>query len=130
MFTTTMFQICHFVTCAVIAISLIVGLTRKEEKQIRVWHWVNRICLIIMAIGGIAMEIAIFQAGQAWYVIAHALIKCALGFVTIYLMEKTFRYKEEGTLNKGKVICLVSSYALTAVCGCALLWITGGFGAF
>ena len=126
----TMFQICHFVTCAVIAISLLVGLTRKDEKHIHTWHWVNRICLIIMAIGGIVMEIKILLAGPAWYVIAHALIKCALGFATIWVMEKTFRYKEEGTLNKGKVICLISSYALTAVCGCALLWITGGFGAF
>ena len=37
---------------------------------------------------------------------------------------------EHGTLNKGKVICLLSSYALTAVCGFVLLFITGGFGAY
>ena len=126
----TMFQICHMLTCTLIAISLLVGLTRKDSKQIRIWHWVNRISLIIMAIGGIAMEITILKAGVAPMVIASALIKCALGLATIYLMEKTFRYKEEGTLNRGKVICLLSTYALTVVCGLALMWMTGGFGAF
>lgn len=128
----TLFQICHIVTCAVIALSLLVGLTRKDQKQINIWHWVNRIALIVMAIGGIAMEIMILFTGPtpAWYVIANALVKCALGFMTIYLMEKTFRYKKDGTLNKGKVICLLSSYALTAVCGFVLLFITGGFGAY
>lgn len=125
----TVFQICHFLTCGVIALSLLVGLTRKDKKQIQTWHWVNRICLIIMMIGGIAMEVKILLGGPSALVIASALIKCALGFMTIYLMEKTFRYKEEGTLNKGKVICLLSTYALTAVCGCVLLWMTGGFGA-
>ena len=125
----TVFQICHFLTCGVIALSLLVGLTRKDKKQIQTWHWVNRICLIIMAIGGIAMEVKILLGGPSALVIASALIKCALGFMTIYLMEKTFRYKEEGTLNKGKIICLLSTYALTAVCGCVLLWMTGGFGA-
>lgn len=125
----TVFQICHFVTCGLIAISLLFGLTRKDKKQIQTWHWVNRICLIIMMIGGIAMEVKILLGGPSALVIASALIKCALGFMTIYLMEKTFRYKEEGTLNKGKVICLLSTYALTAVCGCVLLWMTGGFGA-
>ena len=125
----TMFQICHFFTCGVIALSLLFGLTRKEKKQVRAWHWVNRICLIIMAIGGIAMEVKILLGGPAAMIIVSALIKCALGILTIYLMEKTFRYKEEGTLNKGKVICLLSTYALTAVCGCVLLLMTGGFGA-
>ena len=125
----TVFQICHFLTCGVIALSLLVGLTRKDKKQIQTWHWVNRICLIIMMIGGIAMEVKILLGGPSALVIASALIKCALGFMTIYLMEKTFRYKEEGTLNKGKIICLLSTYALTAVCGCVLLWMTGGFGA-
>ena len=126
----TMIQICHFLTCGVIALSLLVGLTRKDKKQIHTWHWVNRICLIIMAIGGIAMEVKILFGGSSAMVIASALIKCALGFATIYLMEKTFRFKEEGTLNKGKVICLLSTYALTAVCGCVLLWMTGIFNAF
>ena len=130
MFTTTMFQICHFVTCAVIAISLIVGLTRKDGKQIRCWHWVNRICLVIMSIGGIVMEITILKADVSPLVIVSALIKCALSFATIWVMEKTFRYKEEGTLNKGRIICIASSYALTALCGIVLLVITGGFGAF
>ena len=82
-----------------------------------------------MAIGGIAMEVKILLGGPDAVLIVSALIKCALGFMTIYLMEKTFRYKEEGTMNKGKVICLLSTYALTAVCGCVLLWMTGGFGA-
>ena len=82
-----------------------------------------------MAIGGIGMELTILFSKPSRIIIAHALIKCALGFVTIFLMERTFGYKKNGTLNKGKVICLLSSYALTAVCGCLLLWATGGFGA-
>ena len=117
-------QICHFITCGVVALSLLVGLTRKDEKQIRVWNWVNRIALIVMAIGGIAMEIKILLAGPAWYVIANAVIKCALGFATIWVMERTFSYKKNGTLNRGKIICLLSSYALTVVCGFVLLFIS------
>ncbi len=119
----TFFQICHFITCFVVLISLIVGLTRKDEKQIRVWHWVNRICLIIMAIGGIGMEIKVLPAQPV-----PAVIKCVLGFVTIFLMEKTFRYKENGTLNRNRVICVVAAYAVTVVCGLVLLKMTGGFG--
>ena len=126
----TMFQLCHFFTCGVVALSLLIGLTRKDKKQINVWNWVNRIALIVMAIGGIAMEMTILTSKPSWFVILSALIKLALGIMTIYVMQKTFSYKKEGTLNKGKVICLLSSYALTVICGFFLLWMTGGFGAF
>ena len=125
----TVFQIGHFITCGVLALSLLVGLTRKDEIQIRAWTWVNRIALIVMAIGGIALEITILISKPSLVVILSALIKGVLGFMTIYLMEKTFSYKKDGTLNRGKVICVLSSYALTVICGFVLLWITGGFGA-
>lgn len=119
----TLFQICHFITCFGILISLIVGLTRKDEKQIHIWHWVNRICLIIMAIGGIAMEIKVLPSQPV-----AGVIKCALGFMTIFLMEKTFGYKEKGILNRNRVICVIAVYALTVICGLVLLQMTGGFG--
>lgn len=119
----TIIQICHFVTCFILCLSLLIGLIRKEEKQIRFWHMINRICLAIMAIGGLIMEIRVLPNH-----LISGLIKCLLGFITIILMEKTFTYKEEGSLNRKNIFILLIFYALTVICGLVLLKMTGGFG--
>lgn len=122
---TKLFLICHFVTCFATLISLIIGLTRKEQAQVKTWHTISRVCCAIMIIGGIGLEVSALPVQPV-----AAVIKCVLGFMTIYLIEKTFRYKKNNELNKGRVICVFSSYALTVVCGVTLFILMKHYGLF
>ena len=112
---------CHFLTCFATLITFIVGLTRKEDSQVKPWRIATRVCWAIMLIGGILLETAVMPIQPI-----PAVIKCALGLATIYLIEKTYGYRLNNELNRGRVICAFSSYALTVVCGLVLLVLTKG----
>lgn len=118
---TMLFIGCHFLTCFATLITLIVGLTRKEDGQVKSWRLANRVCWAIMLIGGVALETAVLPVRMV-----PAIIKCALGLTTIFLMEKTYGYRLNGQLDRGRAICVFSSYALTVVCGLTLLFLTKG----
>lgn len=111
-----LFVICHFVMCFVTLMTLVVGLTRKDEKQVDAWHWASRVSWAVMVAGGIGLETMALPALPL-----HAIIKCALGFVTIFLIERTYGYKKAGELDRNRMICVFSAYALTVACGMLLL---------
>lgn len=116
---TDVFIVCHFLTCFATLITFIVGLTRKDEAKIKPWQLATRVCWAIMLAGGAVLESATLPLRPL-----HAVIKCALGLTTIYLIEKTYGYRRRNELNRGRAICVFSSYALTVICGLALLILT------
>lgn len=67
------FILCHFITCFATLISFIVGLTRKEEKQIKNRRIATKVCCGIMLICGIVPEVFVLPLQ-----IIPAIIKCAV----------------------------------------------------
>jgi len=108
-------RLCHFFMCFLLSASLIIGLTRKDLKQIGMWNWITRVCYGIMIPVGVIMWISALQAA-----LMHSIAKCALAIASIVIIEIVYRQKKSGKLTKKGVIIIVAIIMLTILCGCTL----------
>lgn len=113
--------VCHLVMCFLLVGSVIIGLTRKDAKQLNTWHWITRICSLCMIVSGCVLAFSTFNAA-----VLNTICKLVLSCASICFIEFAYKRKKAGKLERRSIYLLAALIVLTIICGFILAYTTGG----